>query len=76
MTNQDLAASYLQKSITRRKALEVYIAEESRSDVVREGQELVELCLKGILRRLGIDPPKLHDVGGLSTPENGAFGWR
>jgi HEPN domain-containing protein len=65
MTNEDLATSYLQKSIIRRKALDIYFEGESFSDVVREGQELVELCLKGILRRLGIDPPKLHDVGAL-----------
>ena len=35
------------------------------SDVVREAQELVELALKGMLRAIGIEPPKLHDVGGL-----------
>jgi len=34
------------------------------SDVVREAQELVELALKGMLRAVGIDPPKVHDVGG------------
>lgn len=65
MTNEDLALSYLQKSIVRRKALQIYMDGESYSDVVRESQELVELCLKGVLRRLGIDPPKLHDVGNL-----------
>jgi HEPN domain-containing protein len=31
--------------------------------VVREAQELVELALKGMLRYVGIDPPKWHDVG-------------
>jgi hypothetical protein len=30
---------------------------------VREAQEIVELALKGMLRRVGIDPPKWHDVG-------------
>jgi HEPN domain-containing protein len=34
------------------------------SDVVREAQELVELALKGMLRAVGIDPPKVHEVGG------------
>lgn len=35
------------------------------SDVVREAQELVELALKGMLRAVGIEPPKFHDVGPL-----------
>src|SRR5207245_2194466 len=35
------------------------------SDVVREAQELVELALKGMLRAVGVEPPKFHDVGGL-----------
>jgi len=33
--------------------------------VVREAQEVVELALKGLLREIGIDPPKQHDVGDL-----------
>lgn len=39
--------------------------EEAHSDVVREAQELVELALKGMLRAVGLEPPKFHDVGGL-----------
>lgn len=39
--------------------------EEDFSDVVREAQEIVELALKGILRQMGIEPPKQHDVGDL-----------
>jgi len=35
------------------------------SDVIREAQEIVELALKGMLRAVGIEPPKFHDVGGL-----------
>ena len=31
--------------------------------MVREAQELVELALKGMLRHVGIEPPKWHDVG-------------
>lgn len=30
---------------------------------MRESQEVVELVLKGMLRAVGIDPPKWHDVG-------------
>jgi HEPN domain-containing protein len=35
------------------------------ADVVREGQEAVELILKGALRSVGVDPPKRHDVHAL-----------
>ena len=30
---------------------------------MREAQEIVELALKGMLRQVGIEPPKWHDVG-------------
>ena len=38
-------------------------AEDAYSDVVREAQEIVELTLKAALRAVGVDPPKIHDVG-------------
>jgi len=41
----------------------VLYEEESYSDTVRESQEICELALKAVLRLIGIDPPKLHDVG-------------
>lgn len=65
MTNQTLAQSYLLKATKRLKVLDVLLEEEAYSDVVREAQELVELALKGILRQLGVEPPKQHDVGWL-----------
>jgi hypothetical protein len=65
MTNTTLAQSYLLKATKRLKVLELLEREEAYSDVVQEAQELVELALKGILRQIGIEPPKLHDVGGL-----------
>lgn len=33
--------------------------------MIREAQELVELALKGMLRFVGVEPPKRHDVGEL-----------
>jgi len=39
------------------------LQEEAYSDVIREAQEIVELALKGMLRQIGIEPPKWHDVG-------------
>lgn len=63
MTNRTLAQSYLLKARKRFKVLEVLLKEEAYSDVIREAQELVELALKGILRQVGVEPPKQHDVG-------------
>ena len=58
MTFNDLARSYLEKASKRRRVLEVLLEQDAYSDVVREAQELVELALKGMLRMVGIDPPK------------------
>jgi HEPN domain-containing protein len=61
----DLAQSYLTKARVRRKALDLYLEAQDFSDVVHESQEIVELTTKGILRAIGIEPPKRHDVGDL-----------
>ncbi len=63
MTNLSLAQSYLLKAAARLKTLDVLRAESAFSDVVREAQEIVELCLKAMLRQVGVEPPKWHDVG-------------
>lgn len=65
MNNRLLAQSYLVKARKRLKILDVLLTEESWSDVLREAQEIVELALKGMLRQVGIEPPKWHDVGSL-----------
>lgn len=65
MTNTTLAQSYLAKARARLRILPVLMEEQAWSDVVREAQEIVELALKGMLRHVGIEPPKWHDVGSL-----------
>lgn len=65
MTSDTLARSYLTKARSRLRALAVLRDDGNHSDVIREAQELVELALKGMLRAVGVEPPKLHDVGGL-----------
>lgn len=65
MTNISLAQSYLVKAGKRLTILPVLLGEAAYSDVVREAQEIVELALKGMLRQVGIEPPKWHDVGAL-----------
>ena len=63
MTNLSLAQSYFAKAKVRASILKVLHDGKGYSDVIREAQEIVELCLKGILRFVGIEPPKWHDVG-------------
>jgi HEPN domain-containing protein len=62
MVPWDLADEYYRKACVRRAALTVLQAEGGHDDVVRESQELVELVLKGLLRKVGVEPPKVHDV--------------
>ncbi|HOV98010.1 MAG TPA: HEPN domain-containing protein [Bacteroidota bacterium] len=72
MKSNELSQSYLFKSKARSKILEVLMEEKSYSDVIRESQEIVELCQKAILRRIGIEPPKWHDVSDI-IEENISF---
>lgn len=65
MNNATLAQSYLVRVQKRLKILDVLLAESAYSDVMREAQEIVELALKGMLRQIGIEPPKWHDVSSL-----------
>jgi HEPN domain-containing protein len=73
VTSLSLARSYLRKAQGRLKALAVLRDEGDASDVVREAQELVELALKGMLRAVGIEPPKFHDVGRLLVEHRAKF---
>ena len=62
MNIDELTASYLTKGQVRLKALFFYKDHGAYSDVVREAQELVELLLKALLRAIGVEVPKVHDV--------------
>jgi HEPN domain-containing protein len=69
MRNLGLAADYVRRAGIRLRAVEVLFEAESWADVVRESQEIVELALKGLLRAIGIDPPRVHDVSDLLIAE-------
>ena len=62
MRNRALATDYVRRATVRLQAIEVLHRAASWADVVRESQEAVELALKGMLRGVGVDPPRLHDV--------------
>jgi hypothetical protein len=65
MNTKNLAESYLKKAMDRLDVLDLLLKKGAFSDVIRESQEIVELSLKGMLRFVGVEPPKIHDVGGL-----------
>jgi HEPN domain-containing protein len=73
MTLDQLAQSYLQKARNRKRVLEVLLEQQGYSDVVREAQELVELALKAMLRHVGVDPPKWHDVSSILADQAQLF---
>ena len=69
MKNAGLARDYLRRAAVRVSALEFLFNGESWADVVRESQEIVELSLKGLLRSVGVDPPRIHDVSAVLLKE-------
>lgn len=62
MKNKNLGHDYITRSGKRLKALDALYKEDAWPDVVREAQEIVELALKGLLRGLNIEAPRVHDV--------------
>jgi HEPN domain-containing protein len=73
MTTDELARSYFSRAEKRLLALRVLMQVEAFPDVVREAQEVVERVLKGMLRWVGVDPPKWHDVGSILLEHAGKF---
>lgn len=71
MRNRDLAADHLRRAEARLRAVDVLFDAESWADVVRESQEVVELALKGLLRAVGVEPPRIHDVADVLEAERG-----
>jgi hypothetical protein len=69
MRNRDLASDHLRRAEARLRALDVLFEAESWADVVRESQEVVELALKGLLRAVGVEPPRIHDVADVLEAE-------
>lgn len=62
MRNKSLGVDYIVRAENRLAAVEVLMQRRGYADVVRESQELIELCLKGVLRLSGVEVPRVHDV--------------
>lgn len=69
MRSPELAADYVRRAAARLAALDSLFTAESWADVVRESQEVVELALKGLLRAVGVEPPRIHDVSDVLIAE-------
>ena len=71
MQNKTLAHDYITRAGHRLAAVEVLFQRQSYADVVRESQELVELCLKGLLRLANIEVPRTHDLSDILVDFSG-----
>lgn len=69
MTNPRLEVDYVVRAGHRLEALEVLLRRGAHADVVREAQEIIELCLKALLRASGVGAPQIHDVGQILVRE-------
>jgi HEPN domain-containing protein len=67
--NAALATDYVRRAEIRLRAIDVLFDGQSWVDVVCKSQEVVELALKGLLRRCGVDPPRTHDVSDVLLAE-------
>lgn len=87
MTSEEVAAGLLRRAALRAETMRRWLADGFAPDAFRAAQECVELSLKALLFRAGIDPPKWHDVGdvllahaaripGLSAAEAAEFALR
>jgi HEPN domain-containing protein len=70
---KSLAVDYLRRAEMRVKSARLALDSSSYPDVVRFGQEAVELSLKASLRAFGVEYPKEHDVGEVLQREEDRF---
>ncbi len=73
MHNNALAADYLLRSAKGLKAGELLFELESWADVVREAQEIVEMCLQALLRANRIEVHRIHDVSNVIEENRDRF---
>ena len=69
MKNVSLIADHITRAEHRLAAVRLLAERESWADVVRESQEVVELCLKALLRSARVEVPRIHDVSKILRAE-------
>ncbi len=73
MNSLRMAMSYLRQAEERIKHAREALESGNYPYVVRQCQETVELMLKAALRAVGVEPPKLQDVGPILKRERERF---
>ncbi len=63
MTNEDLARALWAEAQTILEEARGLLRRGAWNLVVRRAQEAVELALKAVLRSVGVEVPRVHDVG-------------
>jgi HEPN domain-containing protein len=62
MKNRSLTKDYIHRASIRLEALQVLLDRGGYADVVREAQEIVELVSRALVRHVGAEPARVHDV--------------
>lgn len=76
MRMDSLARDYLRRAEARLISARYALEKGYYPEVVRYSQECVELSLKACLRLVGVEYPKVHDVGDILRAESERFpGW-
>lgn len=70
MTTHGMALKAFRQAEYRLQLVQKALADSEWATVVRESQEVVELALKALLRYLGVEPPRWHDVTGVLRAES------
>jgi HEPN domain-containing protein len=73
MSFMRLAEDYIRRAESRMKDAPAAFARGDFPEVVRYSQEVVELSLKACLRMVGVEYPKVHDVGKVLQAERRRF---
>lgn len=73
MTNSDMARGYLSQAVEILAEAERLYHAQVWNLVVRRSQEVIELALKAALRFVGLEIPRLHDVGVLLIEHRNKF---
>ena len=71
MRSLKVAKSYLRQAKARLDDAEEALPEANHPYAVRLSQECLELCLKAVLKAVGIEYPKIHDVSDILTEVKG-----
>lgn len=73
MTTKEMAQSYIRTAEHSLKQARLAYDDELWHLAVRRSQESVELALKGVLRLLGLEVPRVHDVSFFLREHRGRF---